>query len=233
MKSFYVLLLLLMGALFPHATNAADGYASMKQAAQSLGPKMQTGTLIASQGDCLAVKIFTDSQYTHVGSVVVRDGKPYVYDSSNPAGVRCQALENYLKSQNPYEIHILQPAKRLSKRQSREFASHLDSQLGRPYAVKHHLTGKSATGIHCAEYAIKALSAADLMRAKRPAKVSPGSLVRGVVKANRYSAGRTVLLREKPAPPPKGANWCDQMWIDTKTCTANCCRKMSGWFLCR
>ena len=57
-------------------------------AATILENHVQSGTLLFSEGDCLAVRIFTKSPYTHVATVVEQDGKFYVYDSMNGVGVR-------------------------------------------------------------------------------------------------------------------------------------------------
>lgn len=222
----------LLGAPDVAAVPQEAVYSSLAQTASALAPAMQTGTLIASQGDCLAVKVFSQSPYTHVACVVLRDGKPFVYDSSNGHGVRCQTLKNYLKSQNPSEIHVFQPKKPFTTLQAQRFRKHLDSELGRPYAVKHHLTGDRTDGLHCAEYAIDALVATKLMKVNRAPKVSPGSLIRGVVQAERYDNAQTITLKELP-PPQVADGWCSQLWLDTKTCTADCCRKMKGWILCR
>ena len=56
--------------------------------AQQLADEVQTGTLLFSQGDCLAVKVFSRSEYTHVATVVVEDKQPMVYESTNGVGVR-------------------------------------------------------------------------------------------------------------------------------------------------
>src|SRR5437016_1545437 len=78
-------------------------------AVAAMAAELQTGSLIVSRGDCLAVKVYTVSPYTHVAAVVIRRGDPYVYDSTNGSGVRCQTLANYLASQCPAVVHLFHP----------------------------------------------------------------------------------------------------------------------------
>lgn len=209
------------------------------EAAPCVAKEVQTGTLIVSRGDCLAVKVFTQSPYTHIAAVVIRRGQPYVYDSANGVGVRCQTLTNYLCSQNPAEIHVFQPHEPLSPRQAELFEQHLDSQLGRPYAIKHHLTGNRAAGVHCAEYVTDALIACELLTAREPPRVSPASLVEGIVKSELYFAALTVKLAEPSAAEPAGQGgqpagqgWCSALWTDTKECTRSCYLRLRGMFCC-
>ncbi|OYW14771.1 MAG: hypothetical protein B7Z55_15450, partial [Planctomycetales bacterium 12-60-4] len=74
------------------------------QALPQIAGEAQTGTLIFSQGDCLAVKVFSQSPYTHVGVVVCDDDASWVYDAMNGPGVRKTALHEYLRSQVPAEV---------------------------------------------------------------------------------------------------------------------------------
>ena len=166
-----------------------------------LSQGLQTGSLIFSSGDCLAVKVFTQSSYTHVGGVVVKDGEAVVYDSMNGKGVRKTAFVEYLRQQTPSKIHIVHPQTSFSTENASAFEQHLESQLGRKYAVKHHLTGQRVAGIHCSEYMIDALMAAEMMSAKQPSKVSPGSLLEGVLTANIYMRGNFVELKKARLAP--------------------------------
>lgn len=205
---------------------------SAESAAVEIGYYVDTGTLIFSQGDCLAVRMFTKSPYTHVAAVVIEDGQPYVYDSMNGVGVRRLSLDEYCQSECPNTLHIYRPRSAFSNRRSELFAEHLNSELGRPYGVKHHLTGDRAVGIHCAEYVMDAFAACRMMKADRPAKVSPDSLRQGVENAGLY---RKVLVMEvsQPIQEETGDNWCEQLWIDTKVCTSQCVWKMGRWFACK
>ena len=202
-------------------------------AAETIAAELRTGTLIVTRGDCLAVKVFSVSPYTHVAAVVIRHGEPFIYDSTNGAGVRCQTLKNFLTSQCPAEVHLFQPQRSFSEKRAREFEIHLDSQLGRPYAIRHHLTGERADGLHCAEYVTDGLIACNLLQAKQPARVSPASLVEGLTTAELYTHAATLQLTPPPTVHPANASWCSRTWSDTKTCTRDCYLKMRGWFCCK
>lgn len=229
----WMLLLLTLTGGSPAAAHEPVRCESLTEAAAQIRPELQTGSLIATEGDCLAVRVFTRSPYTHVAAVVMRNGQPFVYDSANGTGVRCQTLENYLASQSPDELHLFHPARAFDSPTGTQLEKWLDSQLGRPYSVAHHLTGSRCEGLHCAEYVTDALIQCGLITAKQPARVSPATLIHGVAQSRIYATGRT--LRIMPAQPPqqKSSGWCDQLWQDTKLCTADCWKQTRAWFLCR
>ena len=139
--------------------------ATPRQAHAVLAGQVQTGTLIISKGDCLAIKIYSASSYTHVAAVVVDEGTISVYDSTGGAGVRKQFLGEYLASQNDHTLYFFQPRRPFTEAQADRFEDHLAAQLGRPYAIRHHLTGERCEGLHCSEYVTDALISADLLRA--------------------------------------------------------------------
>lgn len=225
--------LLTLALLAGSGTPSAEiGYGSTQEAAAAIAPTLQTGSLIFSSGDCLAVRIFTASPYTHVAAVVVDEqGRCTVYDSTNGVGVRRQPLADYLATQAPVEVHVHHPQRPLGAEAEGEFTSFLESQLGRPYAIQHHLTGDRCTGLHCAEYVTDALVSIDVLQAKAPPRVSPASLREGITAHHIYTTGQTIRL-QRPEPVPAGDNACEQMWIDTKSCCSSCCRKLRGWLLC-
>jgi len=227
-----LILLALVGATPSSQLNGAS-FESLDQAVAEIQPTMQTGTLLVTRGDCLAVRVYTQSPYTHVGAVVIRNGQPIVYDSANGVGVRCQSLEKYLRSQSPGEIHIFHPQQRLSQGRAGRFETWLDGQLGEPYAVKHFLSGERGKGLHCAEYVTDALIASRLIKARQPARVSPASLVEGVTKHGIYSNRQTVRVEEPPRPLNPESDWCEGLWVDTKSCTSDCWKQTRGWFLCQ
>ena len=198
-----------------------------------LKQSLQTGSLIFSQGDCLAVKIFSASSYTHVGGVVVKEGEVFVYDSMNGPGVRKTPLDEYLRLQTPSQIHVVHPATPLTTERAAAYETHLDSQLGRKYAIKHHLTGRRCDGLHCAEYLTDALMSARLIRAENPACVSPGSLHEGLEKAYLYTDGGRFALKAAEPPAPANLTWCQRMWHDTATCCSNTSTQLRRWVLCR
>jgi hypothetical protein len=210
------------------------GLVSLPDAAMAVAPSLETGSLIFSSGDCLAVRMFTASPYTHVAAVVVDGaGECMVYDSTNGVGVRKLSLDDYLATQAPVVIHVHQPRRPLSAAECAAFQAHLESQLGRPYAIAHHLTGERCEGLHCAEYVTDALMTIKLVRAERPPRVSPASLREGIVTRAIYTPGESIQLAHSEPPAETGTSACEQLWIDTRTCCRDCCRKLSGWFLCR
>ena len=224
---------ILLAATLAADPAAADTYATPADAAAAMAAEVQTGTLLFSTGDCLAVRIYTQSHYTHVAVVVAGEGGPVVYDSQNGVGVRRLTLEEYLDAQSPDALNVCHPRRPFSRRRTELLVTHLEQELGRPYEVKHHLTGNRSEGIHCAEYATDALMNCRLVHAHRPAKVSPASLREGLLEGDLYDEVRTIQVRPPVPEPVEDVGWCEQLWIDTKTCTSHCCRKLSGWILCR
>jgi hypothetical protein len=194
----------------------------------------QTGSLLFSQGDCLAVKAYTNSPYTHVATIIYDDhGTPIVYDSMNGPGVRKMTLKDYIAEQAPDEVQLFHPKRPFTKKEGACYRDHLESQLGRPYAVQHHITGKRAKGIHCSEYVTDALVEIDWLKVNRASRVSPASLVEGITTHAIYSTGRTIELPVIIEPIPEPVGRCARLWLETKTCTVACCEKMSGWIFCR
>ena len=198
-----------------------------------LKQSLQTGSLIFSQGDCLAVKIFSASSYTHVAGVVVKDGEVTVYDCMNGPGVRKTSLDEYLRLQTPAQIHVVHPATPFTTARATAYETHLNGQLGRKYAIKHHLTGQRCDGLHCAEYLTDALMSAELIRANNPPRVSPGSLLEGLEKANLYTDGGRFALKAAEPPAPANLTWCQRTWHNTATCCSNTSTQLRRWVLCR
>ena len=85
-----------------------------REAHLQIAQQVQTGSLIVSRGDCLAVKVYSASRYTHVATVVVQDTGIYCYDSTGGAGVRKQTLAEYVASQNEASLHPFHPCRPLS-----------------------------------------------------------------------------------------------------------------------
>ena len=195
--------------------------------------ELRPGSLIFSRGDCLAVKVFTVSSYTHVGTVIERDGHFEVYDSNPGTGTRKLTFPEYLAAQGNAPLYIYQPVRPCTESERTRITSHLERELGRPYAITHHVTGEPCEGVHCAEYATQALMAGDLLTAKKPARVSPASLREGVVRDDLYRHVATIQVLPERIRPPEGAGWFGRMWFDTRQCSGTCYRKMRGWFCCK
>lgn len=199
----------------------------------ALAPDLQTGTLLFTEGDCLAIKAAAGGPYTHVAAVVMKDGTPIVYDSMNGVGVRKLPLAAYLETQAPDEIDVLQPRSPLSPQDAVVFEAALEQRVGAPYAVWHYIPGvRASAGVHCSEYVTDALISIERITAERPPRVSPSSLHEGLIAGDVYADSASVHFPLEPEPVA-AAGWCAQMWLDTKHCCANCCNQFSGWFLCR
>lgn len=224
---------ILVAALLTAGPEAAVPRVAPQQASAVIEGGAQTGTLIVSQGDCLAVKVYSASRYTHVAAVVKHDGALFIYDATGGAGVRKQTLPEYVASQKDHTLFVFQPRKPFSKEQGARFEQHLEGELGRPYAIHHHVTGKRARGVHCSEYVTDALAAADLMHAQSPPRVSPATLVKGIVDGELYDLATTMDLVPVSADRPEAQSWCSRLWFDTKQCTRSCCSKCRGWFCCK
>lgn len=198
-----------------------------------LAEEVTTGSLLLSEGDCLAVKTFTGSPYTHVGIVVVRRGTPMVYDSTNGAGVRCLPLPKYLAWVGEHPVTALHPAQPLADDSASALETSLDKELGRPYAIAHHLTGQRCDGLHCAEYATDALVAARVVKVRQAPRVSPASLTTGLLDHQLYTTGSRLVAEVPPPPASNSGSWCTDCWNDTVVCTQGCWRKLKGMVLCR
>ncbi len=224
---------ILIAAILAGPPEPAVARLGPQEAVSEVAADLQTGTLIVSQGDCLAIKIYSASAYTHVAAVVVRDGQAHVYDATGGAGVRKQTLREYVVSQGDHTLYFFHPCRPFSGERRACFEQHLERQLGRPYAIHHHLTGRRCEGLHCSEYVTDALMAAEALRARQPSRVSPATLVEGILKADLYRQGTTVALVPQSAERPESQGWCARLWFDTKQCTRACCGKLRGWFFCK
>ncbi|TWT57768.1 hypothetical protein KOR42_11340 [Thalassoglobus neptunius] len=193
----------------------------------------ENGSLLFSQGDCLAVRCYTNSPYTHVGIVIEEGDQKIAYDSMNGVGVRKMSLEDYLTTQAPDTVHAFHPIRKLNRSEVSELREHLESQLGRPYSVKHHITGKRNAGLHCSEYVTDALVSIDWLKVSNPPRVSPASLAEGIEHNSIYLVGPVYEVPAEIQPIPEPDGFCERMWVDMKLCTLQCCSKLSGWILCR
>lgn len=215
------------------AASPVQTYAAPDEVAAALSAEVRTGTLLFSRGDCLAVKVFTQSCYTHVAGVIVEADGPWVYDSQNGAGVRKLQLVEYLAVTRPDRLVVLHPANAFDEGRAGRFRAHLEQEVGRPYAVAHHLTGNRCEGLHCAEYMTDSLMAAGLIKAEHPSRVSPASLRSGLLKYDLYTEAETIEVAVAEPERPAGRNWCHELWLDTKDCCGSCWSCVRRCVLCR
>lgn len=213
--------------------SSAEVPVSPAAAATAWSSDLETGSLLFSDGKCLAVKVVSRSRFTHVAVVVREKEGVFVYDSQNGVGVRRLSLAEYLGQNVGVEIEILRPRGSLTSSQKVGLQRYLKSQLGRPYAILHHLTGSRREGLHCAEYLTDALMAIELISAEQPSRVSPASLHSALLTHKLYRHQRTARL---DLPEPKrveGKNWCHELWYETKDCCSSCWSGFRGCVLCQ
>ena len=205
-----------------------------RQAAIDLESKLSTGSLLFSQGDCLAIKTFTRSPFTHVAVIVARTGQPtWVYDSQNGVGVRKSLLAEYMTLVEGTVVTILTPVRPFAGEEENQLVGSLEQALGTPYGVVHHLTGRRAAGMHCAEYLTDALIAAERIVAECPPRVSPASLRNGLLRHELYEQRSAVIVLAPIAERAPGRNWCEELWLDTKDCCRTSWHRFNGCVLCR
>lgn len=228
----WLVLMAVLAGSDPEAARTITTGPAIPAAVSPAEPDVRTGTLIFSQGDCAAVRIYTGSPFTHVGVVVLRNGLPFVYDSAKTSGARCQTLDNYFQSQALKELHVFQPVREFSPAETRRLETWLDQQLGRPYAIAHHLTGERVAGVHCSEYVSEALRHAGRLSVNQPARVSPASLLEGITRHALYRPGLVMQTGFATPAPPASAGWCATMWQETCDCTVWCWKKTTGTLLC-
>jgi hypothetical protein len=223
----------LLAVVLASGHSAGDPSVDATALAAVMAPDLQTGTLLFSKGDCLAVKMSAGGPYTHVAAVVLHDEGPVVYDSMNGAGVRRLPLQDYLSSQAPDEIDMLQPRRELTPQEALVFEAALQQRLGAPYSVLHYVIGRRAkAGFHCSEYVTDALESIERIDVERPPRVSPSGLYDNLVSADVYATQSSMHFPLQPEPV-EANGWWEQRWLDTKHCCFSCCDQLSAWFLCR
>lgn len=160
----------------------------------------QTGDVIfqiSQSSQSLAIQAATKSKYSHVGMIVLRDGKPYVFEAVQP--VKYTKLQDWInRGKNKHYV-----VKRLKAGMTAEAASTLVTQ-SKAYEGKNYdlVFGWSDDKIYCSELVWKLYkSAADIELAPL-SKLGSFDLTHPAVKAKlkeRY--GNNIPLDEKVVPP--------------------------------
>lgn len=204
---------------------------SNEMIAREVAEECCTGTLLFSEGDCLTIRCYTWSPYTHVAIVMMENDQPVVYDSMNGIGVRRLPLGEYIQFESyaTKNIVVMNPVKEFTPDQEECLKAYLDSQLGRPYSVRHYVVGSENEGIHCSEYVSAALKESNLLKVERPHKVSPASLYEGVETGKLYDISLTKNLVRPLIQRKMGKSWYGQIWLDTKYCYKVCHFKLATW----
>lgn len=160
----------------------------------------QTGDVIfqiSQSSQSLAIQAATKSKYSHVGMIILRDEKPYVFEAVQP--VKYTKLQDWInRGKNKHYV-----VKRLESGLSSEAVSKLEEQ-SKIYEGKNYdlVFGWSDDKIYCSELVWKLYkSAADIELAPLT-KLGSFDLTHPAVKAKlkeRY--GNNIPLDEKVVPP--------------------------------
>jgi hypothetical protein len=95
------------------------------------------------------------------------------------------------------------------------------------------LTGRRGETLHCSEYAVEALAAIDFVTVSNPARVSPASLIQGVIEGGVFLTAADVDVTPDPVAVDLDDGCCSRWWKATAGCCRTTGRKLSGWILCR
>jgi hypothetical protein len=174
-----------------------------------------SGSLVVLADSNKVVSAWTDSNITHVGVLMHKDGESWIYEAT-PGSVRRVTLSAYcreLSEQNgqrrkPIRLWVMQPEKPYSDAQLERMQTYLDRQLGRRYSVKGYVRKRPVDGIHCAELASTALSHGERIDVPTPFAMSPGALYEKVSPV--YRDPEPVTLPSRPAQ----SSWCSRAWDD-------------------
>lgn len=172
-----------------------------------------SGSLVVLEDSNKLVATWTDSNITHLGVLMHKDGQAWIYEAT-PGVVRrvgYTAYQRELSEQNrrrkqPIRMWIMQPQMPYSNAQLDRMQAYLDGQLGRRYSVKGYVQKRPVAGIHCAELASTALSKGERVIFASPHTQSPGAVCTEVSRV--YRAAERIPL---PVVPDTDS-WCSQAW---------------------
>ena len=159
----------------------------------------QTGDVIfqiSQSSQSLAIQAATKSKYSHVGIIILKDKKPYVFEAVQP--VKYTKLQDWInRGKNKHYV-----IKRAKSSLSSEAISTLEKQ-SKKYEGKNYdlVFGWSDDKIYCSELVWKLYKAADIELAPL-SKLGSFDLTHPAVKTKlkeRY--GNNIPLDEKVVPP--------------------------------
>jgi hypothetical protein len=78
-----------------------------------------------------------------------------------------------------------------------------------------------------------ALMVAELISAKEPSRVSPGSLLEGVITSKTYREGNRVELSATESPQSLDQPWYYRAWDCTSSCCSKSVKQVRRWIFCR
>lgn len=178
---------------------------------------LDDGSLVALENCNYWVERYTQTPIGHVAMAVNESQQTWIYEAT-PGKVRRLTWTDYraelaalnvdrqAKKKPEIVTWVLEPKKSLTREQSAELKSYLDSQLNRRYSVKGIVRGKEGDGIHCAELASHALNVAGLADIDDCHKQSPAA-VRDTAQGfcdPAYQASCAAQVAEE--------TWCQRAW---------------------
>lgn len=99
---------------------------------------------------CSVIADVTDSQYSHCGIVVLKNGQPYILEAIGP--VRYTPIKTWINRGTNGQFTQLRP-KGISKKQVMKAIREAEKLLGRPYDIQYELDEQK---IYCSELVYKA-----------------------------------------------------------------------------
>lgn len=116
---------------------------------------LRTGDIIFqsnARGQGLAIQLATKSKYTHVGMIVMKSGRPYVYEAVGP--VKLTPLSEFAShgEGSHYTVKRLKTDSLLNDSVSSVLTKKADAYLGKPYDIWFGWTDEH---IYCSEYVWK------------------------------------------------------------------------------
>ena len=104
-----------------------------------------------------AIQIATESPYSHVGIVYIKDNKPYVFEAIGT--VSSTPLKTWISRGEDQKYIVLRTKKELSQEQLARMKQEGDSHLGKKYDVKFEWDDEK---MYCSELVWKVYQAADI-----------------------------------------------------------------------
>ena len=104
-----------------------------------------------------AIQIATDSPYSHVGIVYIKDGKPYVFEAIS--SVSLTPLKTWIARGEGQSYLVMRPKKDLSQEQLSAMKKEGDTYVGKKYDVKFEWSDDK---MYCSELVWKVYEAADI-----------------------------------------------------------------------
>ncbi|MGE0755794.1 MAG: hypothetical protein AB7F89_07655 [Pirellulaceae bacterium] len=173
------------------------------------------GSVIVLENSNPIVEAYTRSEVTHVGLVLQKDGREWVYEAT-PSVVRRIPLASYYEELGEHNrrrressrlrVRLYPPRTDYTDKELTDLKAFLDSQLGRRYSVKGYVRSRPGDGIHCAELVASALATTGRHELTRPYAINPAQLVSRLAPTHR-----SPIVVALPEVEPQGS-LCQRSW---------------------